>query len=80
MNEEIERLEEEIELLQKRVNILENSENRRKAAKYISIIFKILMILLMCFGIWKGYDYIVNEIPNMMEEKIKSLNPFRSNK
>ncbi len=79
MNDEIENLEEEIELLKKRISILEKSENRRRAAKYLSIIFKILMILIVCFGIWKAYDYVVNGIPNMMEEKIKSLNPFRSN-
>ena len=75
--EDIEDLKEEIDILKKRISVLEGKENRRKAYSYFKIIIKIILILLIIFGIWKGYNYIVNEIPNMINDSIKNLNPFK---
>ena len=79
MSEDILELQNEIEALNKRISILEKHENKRKAFSYLKLIIKILLIGAIIFGIWRGYEYVVHEIPNMMEEKIKDLNPFRKN-
>ena len=42
-----------------------------------TLIFKIILILALAYGVWRGYEYVVNEIPRMMEEKIKDLNPLK---
>lgn len=75
--ENIEELKEEIAVLKKRISILERKENNRRALNYIKIIIKVILIVTFIFGIWRGYEYLVHEIPNMMEDKIKDLNPFK---
>ncbi len=72
---EIEELQEEIEILKKRINNLERKENIRKAHSYFKMIIKIIIIALIVFGIWYGYNYVVNEIPNIVDDKIKSIIP-----
>lgn len=79
MSSEVEKLEEEIEILKKRINILEKRENRRKALGYIKILEKIIVITLVVVAIWKGYDYVVNGIPKLIENKVSDLNPFKKN-
>lgn len=79
MNDEVLELNEKIELLNERISILEKRDNRRRSFAYIRVIIKIIIIGAILFGIWKGYEYVVHEIPNMMEEKIKDLNPFKRN-
>lgn len=74
---EIEELKEEISYLKKRVENLEKIENRRKSLKYLRIIVKVIIFLLIIFMIWKGYDYLVNGLPNMLNDKIQSFNPFK---
>lgn len=76
MDDNIVELEEEIALLKKRISILEGKENRRKAYGYLKTIFKIVAIMMIIFAIWKGYDYVVNEVPKIIENKISSLNPL----
>ena len=79
--EDIEELKKEIKLLNKRICVLERKENTRKAFNYIKLIIKIIFFLLFIYGVWRGYEYVVNELPNMVEEKINSVNPFyKSNK
>lgn len=77
MDNEVLELKNEIELLNERISVLEKRDNRRRSLSYIKIIIKIVLIGAIIFGIWRGYEYVVHEIPNMMEEKIKDLNPFR---
>ena len=77
MEDVIEELEEEIDILKKRISILEGKENRRKALGYAKIIFKIVIVILFVFGICKGYDYIVNGVPRLIENEINRLNPFK---
>ena len=77
MNNEVMDLKNEIELLNERISILEKRDSRRRSLSYLKIIIKILIIGAIIFGIWRGYEYVVNEIPHMMEEKINDLNPFK---
>ena len=73
MENDIEKLEEEISLLKKRISILEGKENRRKAFGYIKAIGKIVLIVILIICIWKSYDYVVNSIPKMIENKISDI-------
>ena len=77
VSKDIDELEDEIEYLKKRVSILEKKDNRRTSFKYLKIIIKILFFVLFIFGIWKGYDYVVNGLPNMINDKIREINPFK---
>ena len=77
VSKDIDELEDEIEYLKKRVSILEKKDNRRTSFKYLKIIIKILFYGLIIFGIWKGYDYVVNGLPNMINDKIREINPFK---
>ena len=77
VSKDIDELEEELEYLKKRVSVLEKRDNRRTGFKYLKIIFKLLFYGLIIFGIWKGYDYVVNGIPNMINNKIQEFNPFK---
>ena len=77
MENDIEELEEEIKLLKKRISILEGKENRRKAFGYFKIIIKIIIIGLITYGLWQGYNYVVNEIPKLIENKVSDINPFK---
>lgn len=67
----VEDLEKEIILLKKRIEILERAENKRKITKYINIIIKIVVFLLFIFSVYQGYNYIVNQFPEIVENKIK---------
>lgn len=76
MDREIERLKKEILVLNARIKTLEGKEHRRSIFKSIKFLFSIAIIGLVAFGIWKGYDYITNYIPNYLDEQIQELNPF----
>ena len=78
-NNNVQELEEEIEVLKKRVSILEKKENRRTSFKYLKIIIKVILLLLFAYIIWRGYDYVTHEIPNILNNKIKEINPFKKN-
>ena len=79
MDNEVMELKEEIEFLSKRIETLEKSESRRKAFVYTKILIKVVLLLATVYGVWRGYEYVVNEIPNIMEEKIKEINPIKKN-
>ena len=72
MDENIDELKEEITYLKKRIDILEKTERKRKAFKSLRIIIKILFYGLIIFGIWKAYDYLTNEVPNMVSEEVEN--------
>ena len=78
MDEEIERLNTEIVILNKRINYLEKKESKRRALFYIRLFIKIIIVGIFAFAVWKGYDYVVNGIPKIVEEKVSDLNPFKS--
>lgn len=75
--DDIEKLEKEIILLKKRISVLEGKENRRKAWGYIKTLEKIVVVILIIFAISKGYDYVVNGIPKIIEDKVNSINIFK---
>lgn len=77
MEEEIEELKEEVMLLTRKVELLEKKDNHRRAYSYAKILIKLILTLLVCFGLYLGYHYVVNELPNMIEDKIKELNPLK---
>ncbi len=77
--EELEELKEEVELLNRKVHILEKKENKRKAMVYVKILVKIIITLAIIYGVYRGYEYVVKEIPHIMEEKIKELNLVKKN-
>lgn len=79
MSEDVLELQNEVDMLNKRISALEKKENRRRSLSYLKLVIKLLLIGAIIFGIWRGYEYVVHEIPNMMEEKIKDLNPFKRN-
>lgn len=77
MEEEIRELRQEISILNKKVEILEHKESKRRAYFYLRLLFKIILILALAYGVWRGYEYVSKELPNIMEEKIKELNPLK---
>ena len=77
MEEEILELKEEIGLLREKVNILERKENNRKAYGYLKILSKIILIGVLAYGGYRAYRYVIDELPNIIEEKIKDLNPLK---
>lgn len=80
MEDEMVELKEEISFLKKRIEILEKINNRRKAYSYFKLLVKLCLILLTLYGIWRGYGYVKDEIPKLIDNKIKEINPFKSNK
>lgn len=71
--EEVNDLKNEIKVLKKRIEILENNESKRKISKNIHAIFKICLFLLVIYSVYRGYDYVKNIVPNMIESKIKEI-------
>ena len=69
--EDIEELEQEVKVLKKRIEILERAENNRKISKYLSIIIKLVIIFVIAFSAYQGYNYVVNKLPELVENKIK---------
>ena len=78
--EEVEELKKEIMILEKRIDVLEKTERRRKTTKLILFIIKVAFYVFILVCIWKIYDYVtsnINNLPNLLNEKLRSLIPFR---
>ena len=73
MSDEIEDLKKEIIYLRKRIDVLERSERKRNASKSIKIMIKIILWVCIIIGVLKAYDYVKNEIPNMISEKVDNV-------
>ena len=71
---DIENLKQEIKILKKRVEILESIENKRKITKNLNIIIRICLLLLIVFLVYTGYNYVTENIPNIIESKVKDIN------
>ena len=76
MENNILELKNEIEILERRIERLEKIETRKKLFSYTKVIIKGLLISAIMFGIWYGYNYVVHEIPNIIENTIKEKIPF----
>ncbi len=77
MESEIEELREEVDLLTRKVELLEKKENQRKAMFYVKLLIKVILILVTIYGAYRAYDYVVKELPSIIDEKIKDLNPLK---
>ena len=73
MEDEIDELKEEIKNLNERIDALEKVNRHRKAFKYAKAILKVCLLLLSVYAIWRGYEYVVNEVPKVVDEKIKEI-------
>lgn len=79
MEEEILELREEIDLLTKKVEILEKKENHRKALTYVKILVKIVLIGALAYGVYRGYEYLVKELPTIIVDKVKDTSKEKAN-
>ena len=76
MDKEVERLKKEVLILNARIKVLEGKEHRRSIFKSVKFLLGVVILSLVAFGIWRGYDYVTNYLPNYLEDKINDLNPF----
>ena len=74
MEQEIEKLKMEIKILNKRISILEHREAKRRFFKVLKIIFDIIVLGIIAYAIWYGYNYITN-IPDLIKDALS--NAFR---
>lgn len=78
MEEEVMKLQKEVAFLEKRIEVLEKREIRRKLTAYAKSFIISLVVAAASYLLWLGYRYVtdkINNIPNMLEEKIKEINP-----
>lgn len=79
MDNEVVELKEEIEFLKERITVLEKKERNRKTCAYIKMAFRVVLLLATIYGALKGYEYLVNEVPKIINEKIEEINPVNKN-
>jgi hypothetical protein len=79
MESELVELREEVELLTRKVEILENKEKYRKAHGYLKLLAKVLLVLALAYGAYRCYNFIVNELPNLVVEKVKDTSKEKAN-
>lgn len=77
MEGEIKELKEEINLLNRRIEILEKKDNQRRALAYGKALIKIILIGVIAYAVYRGYDYVINELPTVIEEKFNEINPIK---
>ena len=66
-NEEVLELQEQVNELEDRIYKLEKHEATRRVKSGINL----LMIGALVFGIFYGYNYVVNELPKLIEKEVK---------
>ena len=69
--EEINELQEQVRLLEDRVYVLERQEASRKVRTWLKILFKVLILIAVVVGAFYAYNYVVDELPKIIENKIK---------
>ena len=55
---EVKELENKIKELELRISQLEKIESRRQTFKIIKICLKVVVILIILFALWTGYNYV----------------------
>jgi hypothetical protein len=75
MESELEELRKEVELLSNKVELLEQGEKKRKVGIYVKLLVKLAVLLFTIYGAFRAYDYLVTEIPKMLQEKINDAIP-----
>lgn len=83
MNKSYDELEEEVKILTERVKILEKKERHRNTMKLIKTLIWLVILGGIAFTIWRGYNYITDELPkdinSYISDKVNDLNPFNKN-
>lgn len=73
MEKEIQELREEVKYLTKKIEILEKKEKNKVAISYLRVLIKVIIVGALSYGIYWGYRYVVNELPNVVVQKVKDL-------
>lgn len=71
MEGQIQELKREIDLLNAKVESLENKEKKRKTLSYVRLLLKVAIILFSIYGLFWSYNYLVEEVPKILQEKVK---------
>ncbi len=71
MESEIEELKGQILILKNKVQVLEGKERKRRAIFWASLLLKIAFIMFTIYGMFKLYDYLMNDVPGVMSKEIK---------
>ena len=78
--EELNELKEQVRLLEDRVYVLERQEATRKVKTWVKILFKVLLLVALVVGAFYAYNYVVDELPKLIENKIKETGNDAVNK
>ncbi len=71
--DELAELKNQMAIMNEKLTIFEKMEKRRKIMSIVKVIFRLIIILVsVYFGI-KGYEYLKDELPNIINEKIKDI-------
>ena len=70
---ELEELQEQVKILEDRVYALEKHESTRRIGKLIKTLISIFIVIGIGYGIIKAYDYVTNELPKVIDEKVKEI-------
>lgn len=78
--EELNELQEQVKILEDRVYVLERQEATRKVKNWIKLLFKVLILVAVVIGSFLAYNYVVDELPKLIENKIKETGNEAVNK
>ena len=78
--EELNELQEQVKILEERVYVLERQEATRRVKNWIKILFKVLILVAVVIGSFLAYNYVVDELPKLIENKIKETGNEAVNK
>ncbi len=78
--EELNELQEQVKILEDRVYVLERQEATRKVKSWVKLLFKVLILVAVVVGAFFAYNYVVDELPKIIENKIKETGNETINK
>ena len=78
--EELNELQEQVKILEDRVYVLERQEATRKVKSWVKLLFKVLILVAVVVGAFFAYNYVVDELPKLIENKIKETGNEAVNK
>ena len=67
-------LEEKVNILEERIKKLEKIEKRRKTLKWIKISIKMVLIIIICIFVYKGYIYFKDNYVETFDNLRKEVN------
>lgn len=70
---EVQELQTKIKELEARLSRLEKIENKRQTFKIIKIVIKMIVILIIVFGLWMGYKYLNETIIKPYKETVDEI-------